>query len=274
VVEPQSAVSVRAEDFSGDGRPDVIFGHLTATPPSVPSDTLYVNTSISGALSFSGPMAALGVAPTLEIAAADLDLNQIMDVVSLNATGTHQIFDGAGNSTFLLNAEQFSSPAPTGATVADFSNDGRPDLVVSGPSGVQLFLNDGRGNLGPGDLAPPVIQVLGQPSVTLLVGDPYADAGATATDAIDGDVTSRIVVTNPVNTAVIGTYTVTYNATDRSGNKATAVTRTVRVQTQQPSGGGGGGASGPLWLCVLALLAMLGSRRGRPSYRLVRDKPR
>jgi hypothetical protein len=110
--------------------------------------------------------------------------------------------------------------------------------------------------------------------VTLLVGDPYADAGATATDAIDGDVTSRIVVTNPVNTAVIGTYTVTYNATDRSGNKATAVTRTVRVQTQQPSGGGGGGASGPLWLGVLALLAMLGSRRGRPSYRLVRDKPR
>jgi hypothetical protein len=265
---------VRAEDFSGDGRPDVIFGRLTATPPSVPSDTLYVNTSTAGALSFSGPMAALGVAPTVEIAAADLDLNQIMDVVSLNATGTHQIFDGAGNSTFLLNAEQFSSPAPTGSTVADFSNDGRPDLVVSGPSGVQLFLNDGRGNLGPGDLAPPVIQILGQPSLTVIVGDPYTDAGATASDVIDGDVTSRIVVTNPVNTTVIGTYTVTYNATDRSGNKAAAVTRTVSVQTRQASGGGGGGASGPLWLGVLTLLAMLGARRERLSYRLIRDRPR
>jgi hypothetical protein len=108
----------------------------------------------------------------------------------------------------------------------------------------------------------------------VLVGDPYADAGATATDAIDGDVTSRIVVTNPVNTAVIGTYTVTYNATDRSGNKATPVTRTVRVQTQQPTGGGGGGASGLPWLGVLALLAVLGVRRRPPSYRLARDNPR
>ena len=43
---------------------------------------------------------------------------------------------------------------------------------------------------------------------------------------------SRIVVTNAVNTALLGTYTVTYAVSDLSGNAAAPVTRTVNVQPQ------------------------------------------
>ena len=73
-------------------------------------------------------------------------------------------------------------------------------------------------------------------------GTAYVDAGAAADDNIDGDISASIIVNNPVNTAIVGTYTVTYNVTDFAGNGATTVTRTVVVTPAAGTGGGGGGA--------------------------------
>jgi hypothetical protein len=226
---------------------------------------------VPGSLSFAGPATTLGNSPTVEIVAADFNLDGINDVVSLNATGTHQIYDGAGNNSFTLHPQQFSSPTPTGSAVGDFNNDGRIDLAVStGASGLDIFLNDGRGNLGRGDVDPPTLNLTGQASIALAIGDAYNDAGATATDTADGDVTSRIVVTNPVDTNVIGTYTVTYHVTDRSGNKATPVTRSVSVGTQKASGGGGGGGSGPLFVVLMGIAWVVLGRSSEP--RRVRNR--
>jgi hypothetical protein len=80
------------------------------------------------------------------------------------------------------------------------------------------------------DLTKPVITRNGASSVTVAFGDPYSDAGATALDNVDGNVTSNIVTTNPVNTNVVGTYTVTYDVSDTAGNAATSVSRTVIVE--------------------------------------------
>jgi hypothetical protein len=74
----------------------------------------------------------------------------------------------------------------------------------------------------------PVITLLGNMTETIYQGDTYTDAGATATDYEDGDLTSKIVTTSNVNPSVVGTYTVTYTATDSDGNTKT-VTRTVNV---------------------------------------------
>lgn len=79
------------------------------------------------------------------------------------------------------------------------------------------------------DATPPVITLLGSAIVTINVGDSYTDAGAIATDDIDGNLTSSIVTVNPVNTAVAGTYVITYNVHDAAGNPAIQVTRTVNV---------------------------------------------
>ena len=57
----------------------------------------------------------------------------------------------------------------------------------------------------------------------------YVDAGATALDNLDGDITGSIVTVNPVDTGVLGPYTVTYNVDDSSGNSAAQVTRVVNV---------------------------------------------
>jgi len=80
-----------------------------------------------------------------------------------------------------------------------------------------------------GDITPPEITMNGTSPVTIEPGSIYTDAGATAMDNIDGDITTSIVTVNSVNTAVPDIYTVTYNVTDSSGNAAETVTRTVNV---------------------------------------------
>ncbi|WP_430410771.1 S8 family serine peptidase [Kordia sp.] len=79
------------------------------------------------------------------------------------------------------------------------------------------------------DTTAPVITLTGAATITLTVGDSFTDPGATATDNIDGNLTSSIVVTGTVNTSVEGTYTLNYNVSDAAGNAATQVSRTVNV---------------------------------------------
>ncbi|WP_298543344.1 immunoglobulin-like domain-containing protein [uncultured Aquimarina sp.] len=79
------------------------------------------------------------------------------------------------------------------------------------------------------DTTPPVITLLGNATETVEAGSTYADAGATALDNVDGDITANIVIANPVDTAVPGVYTVTYNVSDAVGNAAVEVTREVTV---------------------------------------------
>jgi len=83
------------------------------------------------------------------------------------------------------------------------------------------------------DTSAPVITLLGANSLNLTVGDTYTDPGATALDNIDGNITSSIVVGgDTVNTAVAGTYVVTYDVSDAAENSALQLTRTVNVATK------------------------------------------
>gem|GEM_PF-332424 len=85
------------------------------------------------------------------------------------------------------------------------------------------------------DTTAPVIVLVGASTINLNVGDTYTEQGATATDNIDGNLTSSIVIAGTVNTAVVGSYAVTYNVSDAAGNAATEVVRTVNVSTVQIS---------------------------------------
>lgn len=81
------------------------------------------------------------------------------------------------------------------------------------------------------DTDAPALTLTGSSNITLNCGDAYTDAGATAIDAVEGDMTSSIVEGgDTVNTAVAGTYIITYDISDNSGNAATQLTRTVEVQ--------------------------------------------
>ena len=80
------------------------------------------------------------------------------------------------------------------------------------------------------DSIAPVITLLGDATVSIEVGDTYIDAGATAKDNYDGDITSNIVTVSNVDTAIVGSYTVTYDVSDANGNAAATVTRLVTVE--------------------------------------------
>jgi hypothetical protein len=81
----------------------------------------------------------------------------------------------------------------------------------------------------PLDTTSPVITLLGADTVTVEVGGNYADDGATATDDTDGDITEDIDTVSTVDTAIVGTYSVTYNVSDSAGNDADEVVRSVDV---------------------------------------------
>lgn len=70
------------------------------------------------------------------------------------------------------------------------------------------------------DTTPPVISLTGAASVVHEAGTSYSDAGATATDGIEGDLSGSITVVNTVNTTTVGSYTVTYSVSDSRGNAA------------------------------------------------------
>lgn len=78
------------------------------------------------------------------------------------------------------------------------------------------------------DTVAPVITLNGASTIDLNVGETYTELGATATDNIDGDLTSSIVTSGSVNTNIAGAYTVTYSVSDAAGNN-TSIDRTVNV---------------------------------------------
>ena len=78
------------------------------------------------------------------------------------------------------------------------------------------------------DVTAPVITLNGPALVTVNQNTTYVDAGATCSDNTDGNI-ANIVTNSNVNTALAGTYQVTYDCADSSGNNAAQVTRTVNI---------------------------------------------
>ncbi len=259
--------SVAAEDVNGDGAVDLLFGRDAPSAASaLPSNPLFTNTSAASPGFFKAD--ELGAAPTHAILTDDTDFDGDADAIVLNRTGAHQSFANMSNSSnaFILAPAQLAAAAGSGAALGRFSVDERRDLALARPDGVDVYFNDGTGRFGLGDTKAPTITRLGEASVALEAGAMYEDAGATASDTVDGDLTDEIVVDDPVDTDIVGTYVVSYNVTDSSGNRADTVTRSVEVRAREASGGGGGGASGaPAALGLLLALLARGFRRYGPQ---------
>lgn len=76
------------------------------------------------------------------------------------------------------------------------------------------------------DTTNPVVTLNGSATTYWQQNKAYSDGGATATDDTDGSISPSSSGT--VNTAVVGTYIITYTAEDEAGNEGSAV-RTVYV---------------------------------------------
>jgi hypothetical protein len=78
------------------------------------------------------------------------------------------------------------------------------------------------------DTVPPVISLTGG-NQSIVQGSAWVEPGYEAIDNADGDISvTGVVVTGTVDTSTVGTYVLTYTATDASGNQS-STTRTVTV---------------------------------------------
>ncbi|NDI16815.1 MAG: DUF5011 domain-containing protein, partial [Verrucomicrobia bacterium] len=119
-----------------------------------------------------------------------------------------------------------STTAPFERVDAPRGNNLLNRIYTLGSSGVAATITP-TPYFGNDDGIGPVISLTGSSTLNLKVGDAYVELGATASDAIEGNVTAT--PSGAVDTNSAGTYTVTYNANDANGNAATPVTRTVVV---------------------------------------------
>lgn len=83
------------------------------------------------------------------------------------------------------------------------------------------------------DPNPPVLTLRGGSNYIVYQGDAFSDPGYEALDQEDGDITDRVVVSGTVDSAKMGTYTLTYTVKDRFGNQV-SVNRTVTVREPLP----------------------------------------
>ncbi|WP_168169757.1 immunoglobulin-like domain-containing protein [Candidatus Izimaplasma bacterium ZiA1] len=79
------------------------------------------------------------------------------------------------------------------------------------------------------DTTKPVITLAGLSNITIEAGSTYYDAGALYEDNYEG-VGVATVISNNLDTSLIGSYEISYSYTDEFGNVALAVTRTITVE--------------------------------------------
>jgi hypothetical protein len=269
VLDIGNATAVTVVRADGNDSPDLAFARVAGEIGDLPANPVLVN---DGAGNFSEAQ-ALGASPTLDVLVGDIDDDGRDDLIFINGTGTHQVWRGSGGG-FRLNAEQIVSEDAVAGIVDDLGNDGGDDLAMTAGTqgGGVLFLNDGFGRLGLGDAIPPVLELLGATSIEIEAGTRFVDPGVTATDNIDGDISTRIEIDNPVNSTVVGTYRITYRVADFAGNQAQPVSRNVRVVPAAGTGGGGGGSVSGFELLLL-LTALMAGRRARRAGKLAWRAP-
>lgn len=79
------------------------------------------------------------------------------------------------------------------------------------------------------DTTPPVIELKGAEQVYVNLDSAYVEPGYTATDDVDGDITSEVVVSGTVDVHTEGIYYLYYDVTDKAGNQAEQKSRKVKV---------------------------------------------
>ena len=175
-------------------------------------------------------------APTF-LAADDASFNADASGCTYTVSGTAldvtALVDNCGSATVEYSYDVGNGPEtsttldgvvfPAGTTVVSITaTDNAATPNTSAAQTTEITVTDGEA---------PQITLTGDNPQVIECPDGYTELGATASDNCDGDISSSIVIdASAVDVTTPGTYTVTYNVMDASGNNAVEVTRSVTVE--------------------------------------------
>ncbi|TBR21531.1 MAG: DUF5011 domain-containing protein, partial [Candidatus Nitrosotenuis sp.] len=232
---PQTIVKDAAYSELGATASDNYDGNVTG---SIIINSSAVNTAIVGTYTVTYNVADSSSNAAIQVTRT---VNVIIDsppTITLVGANPQTVNVGAAYSELGATASDPEDGNITASIIIDSSS---VNTAVIGTYTVTYRVTDSSGNtdtktrtVNVVDTVVPVISRNGVSPITVGFGSTYTDAGATASDNYDGDITANIVTVNPVNTNIVGTYTVTYNVVDSSDNAAIQVTRTVNVVAIAP----------------------------------------
>ena len=253
--EPFSSSNTSYTSYIG---PSVSSVHVTATLADTTYASLYVNNQPQA----SGSVATVGVSGPSAVIPVQVEpylkaVKRYTITVIRDSTPPEVQFDLNGNalpaktatskvtvtdteSGVVAGSLQYawtqSTAVPTGGWTAFANGDSLRQTSGDGDWYLHIRASDSIGNVVDAvsnafvlDNAAPDIALAGSNPMYVPQGGIYAEPGATATDAIDGNIpASSIGISGTVDTASFGTYPIQYSVADRAGNTAT-VTRNVYV---------------------------------------------
>jgi len=134
-----SAVSFAVGDLDGDGLPDIAVTNTSTTGVSV-----YKNVTSAGSIKFGTPVTYTAYQPTA-IAIADMNGDGKPDLLYCLPSGSELdiMKNNSTPGTISLSAPVYFSPnfATQKLTVCDVDGDGKPDLLMTGSSGLEVVAN-------------------------------------------------------------------------------------------------------------------------------------
>ncbi len=160
-------------------------------------------------------------------------LDFTMEAVQTCFSATNEDHVTAGRANTQLVGQTCYGTICFGGTTTYFANGSNDDMGTSASTVVDLDETAADffeiGTCSTVDTTAPVISLNGASPMDVALGATFSDPGASATDNVDGDISANIIVGGSVDTAVAGSYQLTYNVSDAAGNAAVQVIRTVNV---------------------------------------------
>ena len=226
--------------ISSDSVFAIIGESVEVTAPGVYTDTALLTAVAQSVATVNTVVSDISIDPTSVLAgevalAVQVDMQASLDSLASGDTDTATYTAATVLGTLLANvtvpADAADQDGDGIADILDEDNDGDGviDIEDDFPNDETETTDDdgdGIGNNMDEDV-PPVITLNGAAAVNHEQGTTYIDAGAVATDTVEGILT--VIVSGAVDSATAGSYTLTYSASDSAGNAAIVVTRTVTV---------------------------------------------
>ncbi|MFW5960687.1 MAG: DUF5011 domain-containing protein, partial [Chitinivibrionales bacterium] len=172
----------------------------------------------------------------------------IMDSVDIPEDTTPPEITLIGETEMLLEVNQeYNDPGATAVDNRDgditerIEVSGEVNTSIPGTYRIDYSVTDNAGNTGTAQRAvtvpdnePPVITLKGDNPYTLSIGDVYTDPGYSASDNVDGNLTSDVSVDHDIDMGSAGEYTVTYSVSDAAGNSSSETRSVIVVDNSVP----------------------------------------